>query len=116
MVDWTCRVWKTSNMSLWFVIHETGWGRHGLGRETPRCHIGHVEFEVPFGHPKGFPGGSNDKASPAVQETWVRFLGQKLPWGKEWQPTPVFWPGDFHGKRSLAGYTVHGLTESDMTE
>ena len=24
--------------------------------------------------------------------------------------------GEFHRQRSLAGYTVHGVTESDMTE
>ena len=31
---------------------------------------------------------------------------KKIPWRKEWQPTPVFLPGKFHGQRSLAGYTV----------
>ena len=30
---------------------------------------------------------------------------KKIPWRKEWQPTPVFLPGKFHGQ-SLAGYTV----------
>ena len=29
----------------------------------------------------------------------------KVPWKKEWQPTPVFLPGDPHGQRSLAGYS-----------
>ena len=28
-------------------------------------------------------------------------------WRRQWQPTPVLLPGDFHGQRSLAG-TVHG--------
>ena len=32
------------------------------------------------------------------------------------QPTPVFWPGESHGQRSLAGYSPRGLKESDMTE
>ena len=40
-----------------------------------------------------FPGGSDGKESAAVWETWVRFLGQEDPLEKEWQPTPVFWPG-----------------------
>ena len=31
------------------------------------------------------------------------------------QPTPIFLPGEFHGPRSLPGYS-HGLTESDTTE
>ena len=29
----------------------------------------------------------------------------KIPWRREWQPTPVFLPGEFHRWRSLAGYT-----------
>ena len=31
---------------------------------------------------------------------WVR----KIPWRREWQSTPVFLPGEFHGQRSLMGY------------
>ena len=40
----------------------------------------------------------------------------KIPWRREWQPTPVFLPGEFHGQRSLEGYSPWGLKESDMTE
>ena len=29
----------------------------------------------------------------------------KIPWSRNWQPTPVFLPGKSHGKRSLAGYS-----------
>ena len=32
----------------------------------------------------------------------------KIPWKREWQPTPVFLPGEFHGQRSLAGYGPQG--------
>ena len=28
----------------------------------------------------------------------------KIPWGRKWQPAPVFLPGKFHGSISLAGY------------
>ena len=31
---------------------------------------------------KGFPGGSMVKNPPAMQEIWVRFLGQEDPLGK----------------------------------
>ena len=37
-------------------------------------------------------------------------------WRKEWQPALVFLPGEFHGQRSLAGYTPWGYKESDTTE
>ena len=33
-------------------------------------------------------------------DPWIR----KIPWRRAQQPTPVFLPGEFHGKRSLAGY------------
>ena len=29
---------------------------------------------------------------------------RKIPWRREWLPTPVFLPGEFHGQRSLAGH------------
>ena len=38
------------------------------------------------------------------------------PWRREWQPTPVFLPGESLGQRSLAGYSPRGHKESDMTE
>ena len=49
------------------------------------------------------------KNLPAMQKTWVRFLGRKIRWRMEWLPIPVFLPGEFHGQRNLAGYTVQGL-------
>ena len=39
----------------------------------------------------------------------------KIPWRMEWQPTSVFFPGEFHGQRSLWAI-VHGVTELDTTE
>ena len=40
----------------------------------------------------------------------------KIPWRREWQPTPVFLPREFHGQRRLAGYSPWGPKESDTTE
>ena len=48
------------------------------------------------------------KNLPAMQETWVRFLGWAHPWRRKWQPIPVFLPGESHGLRSLAGYSSWG--------
>ena len=41
---------------------------------------------------------------------------RKIPWRREWQPTPVFLPGESHGQRSLAGCRPQGRKESDLTE
>ena len=43
-------------------------------------------------------------------------LVEKIPWGRTWQPTPVFLPGESYGQRSLAGYSPWDGKESDMTE
>ena len=40
----------------------------------------------------------------------------KCYWRREWQPTPVYLPGEFHGQRNLAGYSPWGRKESDKTE
>ena len=40
----------------------------------------------------------------------------RIPWRREWQPTPVFLPGGFHRQRSLAGCSPCGRKELDMTE
>ena len=40
----------------------------------------------------------------------------KILWRRKWQPTPVFLPGESHGRRSLVGYSPRGRKESDTTE
>ena len=45
-------------------------------------------------------------------DPWVR----KIPWRREWLPTPVLLHGEFHGQRSLGGYSPWGHKELDTTE
>ena len=63
----------------------------------------------------GFSGDSSGK-EPAYKcrrlerhrfNPWVR----KIPWGRKWQPTPVFVPGKSQGQTNLAGYRV-GIVKS----
>ena len=51
----------------------------------------------PFTSITGFRGGSD--GTPRF-DPWVG----KIPWRRAWQPIPVLLLGEFHGKRSLAGY------------
>ena len=53
---------------------------------------------------------------PAMQETWVQSLGWEDAPEKGILPTLVFLPQEFHGQRSLEGYSPWGCKESDMTE
>ena len=67
----------------------------------------------------GLPGGSAVKNLPAMQEmqeTCVIPGVRKIPWRREWPPTPVFLLEKSHGQRSLVGYSSWGHIESDTTE
>ena len=48
------------------------------------------------------------KNLPARQETWIGSLDWEDPLEKEMEmvTTPVFLPGEFHGQRSLVGYSA----------
>ena len=46
----------------------------------------------------------------------------KTPWRRKWQPPPVLLPGEFHGQRSLEGYSLwlqrvrhHWVTNKQFT-
>ena len=47
---------------------------------------------------------------------WLNWLTDYNCWSRKWQPTLVFFPGKFHGQKSLAGYSSWGRKEMDMTE
>ena len=59
----------------------------------------------------GFPVGSDGKnllhCSRLRLDPWVG----KIPWRREWLPTPVFLPGEFPGQRNLEG-SVQGVTKT----
>ena len=61
---------------------------------------------------QGFPGGSVVKNLLAKAGD-TGDVGSIPRWGRsprerKWQPTPVFLPGEFHGQRSLGGYSPWG--------
>ena len=47
---------------------------------------------------------------------WYIYIIDNTFRGMEWQHTPVFLPGEFHGQRSLAGHSPWNRKESDITE
>ena len=58
----------------------------------------------------GVPGGSAVKNPPAnAGDPGSIPAVRKIPWRREWQPTPVFLPGESHGQRSLARSQPMGL-------
>ena len=64
-----------------------------------------------------FPGGSDGNESAYIEGDSGSIPGLgRSPWRREWQSTPVFLPGKFHGQRSLVGYSPRGRKESDTSE
>ena len=57
------------------------------------------------------PTELSGKNPPAMWETWVQSLGWEVPWRREWLPTPVFWPGEFHGLQSMRLQRVRHLSD-----
>ena len=56
------------------------------------------------------------KNLPAMQETWVRSLGREDPLEEGMATHSSILPGEFHGQRSLAGYSPWCHKELDTTE
>ena len=67
---------------------------------------------------RDFPGGSDGKESACNEGNsglTPRLRSKGIP-EREWQPTPVFLPGESHGQRSLGGCSPWGHKELDTTE
>jgi len=49
---------------------------------------------------KNLPANAGDARNVGLN-SWVR----EILWRRKWLPTLVFLPGEYHGQRSLAGYS-----------
>ena len=66
--------------------------------------------------PKGHLVKARVKNLPAMQETWVQFLGQEDPLEKEMATHSSVLAGESQGRGSLLGCRLWGRTVSDTTE
>ena len=64
------------------------------------------------------PGRLQSMGSLRVGYNWATSLSlfTFMYWRRQWQPTPVFLPGESQGRGSLVGCRLWGRTESDTTE
>ena len=96
---------------------------HALEKEMA-THRSILAWRIPgTGEPGGLPSmGSHgvghdwSDLAAALQKTLFDLWVWKIPWRREWQPTAVFLRGEFHGQRSLAGYSPWDHKESDTTK
>ena len=57
----------------------------------------------------GLPWQFSGRESPCqCRRCTVQSLDREDPMEKKWQPTPIFFSGESHGQRSLAGYSPQG--------
>ena len=63
----------------------------------------------------GEPGRLQSMGSLRVGHDWATSLSlfTFMHWRRQWQPTPVFLPGESQGQGSLVGCRLWGRTESD---
>ena len=60
----------------------------------------------------GFSGGWDHKESSCdVGDPCFNAQVGKIPWRRDWQPTPVSLPGEFCGQRGAWLTAVHGVAE-----
>ena len=64
------------------------------------------------------PGRLPSMGSQRVGHDWATSLSlfTFMHWRRQWQPTPVFLPGESQGRGSLVGCHLWGHTQSDTTE
>ena len=84
----------------------------GLALEDP-VKWGFVSF--PSGKSWAFLVAQRVNNLPAMEETQVRSLGHEDPLEEEMATHSNNLPGEFHGQRSLVGYSSWGHKESDTT-
>ena len=78
-------------------------------------HSGILAWRIPWTEQ---PGGLQSMGSQRVRHDWATSLSLLtfMHWRRKWQPTPVFLPEEFHGQRSLKGYSPWSRKVSNMTE
>ena len=94
-------IWYSCN-----YIHPSWWRDQSICRQK----LVPTKQNIPFANlatmiyfSMGFPGGSDGKESACNAKTQVWSLCQEDPLEKGWLPTPIFLPGEFHGRRILVG-------------
>ena len=99
-------------LSLWvaFLLENSSTVTTILVLEEGRCY--NTILQEPR-HEEMKEAALRTQSKLVVELTKLQVLAQvleafKIPWGREWLPTPVFSPGEFHGQRRLGGYSPWG--------
>ena len=97
------QVLGTGWMDAWIFANSPTFLLGRVGRTTCPCPLEHTWAS----QVKNLPASTGNRRSLRVR---------KVPWKKEWQPTPLFLLGEVHGQRSLVGYSPWSCKELDTTD
>ena len=105
-----CR-YKKSTMEpewFWYLLQV-------LAEKVMATHSSTLAWKIPWTEE---PGRLQSMGSRRVGHDWATSLSlfTFLHWRRQWQPTPVFLPGESRGRGSLVGCRLRGRTESDTTD
>ena len=84
-----------------------------LGSQSEKAiatHSSTLAWKIPWAEE---PGGLQFMGSGRVRHDWANSLSlfTFMHWRRQWQPTPVFLPGESQGRESLVGCCLWGCTE-----
>ena len=108
---------------------------HGKFRTSVLCLL-HMDTNLPSGFPAFSPSSLQSMWLVSKRVHLLKYCSAPLTYSKppcgsplprearspfcscrrKWQPSPVFLPGESHGRKSLAGYAPWGRKELDATE
>ena len=102
-------MWKATRKKELVASREVSWEKAMAPQSSP------LAWKIPQAEE---PGGLQSMGSQRVGHDWATslWLFTFMHWRRQWQPTPVFLPGESQGRGSLAGCHLWGRTESDTTE
>ena len=86
-----------------------------LPEKAMATHSSTLAWKIPWAEE---PGRLQSMGLRRVRHDWATSLSlfTFMHWRRQWQPTPVFLPGESQGRGSLVGCRLWGCTESDTTE
>ena len=106
---WSFNYYFTLTFTFWPLVWRVGW------EKAMAPHSSTVAWKIPWTEE---PGGLQSMGSLRVGHDWATSLSlfTFMHCRRKWQPTPVFLPGESHGRRSLVGCSPWVHIESDTTE
>ena len=122
-LQYSCLENPVDRGAWWAAVHGVtqSWTRlkqlsmHACMEKAMAPHSSTLAWKIPWTEE---PGRLQSMGSRRVEHNWATSLSlfTFMHWRREWQPTPVFLPGESQGRGSLAGCRLWGRTESDTTE